>query len=513
VANRSATPAILLAASLLAGCPTRDEPFDRGPANFDDPRAAPVSCPTPALASGGTDQAPDPGTTCVRTVQDSALDPVPGATYGWIDLGEHTVGEVVPFLVPGGTASVTILEQWVSGAADFVTVGSAGGVLIAPNTAVVGELRDAAGQLVYSDFHAQAPADGSDSLLFFDSPGGTVTYPDTTAGLAALDASGVAPGTWTAMVNDYAYECWLTTQPSPPPGLAGINCSASSQRNDGLYRVYALTKPAVAGSPSAIPETGTLDVAFHIVDAPTPVIGIDAAAAVSDPRVARMIESYAAHLAYAGLCLGTVTFSDAPDWARTRFATGISDSDVGPCSNLSQLVALSAPRARTLDMFLVPRINSALGTVVGLDPSVPGPVTVNGTVASGAVVSAEDLLAGTCPAPGSGPDLLRCGADVVGYIAAHEAGHFLGLYHTSESDGRTFDPLSDTPHCECNLYCFPSSGICTAGLPPGVCDQHYPRCSGGANLMFWAIDPAVSVGYLSPSQGQVVRASPLVRSP
>ena len=30
---------------------------------------------------------------------------------------------------------------------------------------------------------------------------------------------------------------------------------------------------------------------------------------------------------------------------------------------------------------------------------------------------------------------------------AHESGHFLGLFHTSESNGKLFDPLSDTPEC------------------------------------------------------------------
>jgi hypothetical protein len=83
----------------------------------------------------------------------------------------------------------------------------------------------------------------------------------------------------------------------------------------------------------------------------------------------------------------------------------------------------------------------------------------------------------------------------------------------SELDGSHFDPLSDTPHCECSSYCFSSSTACDAGLPPSGCNQHYERCSGGKNLMFWAVDAAVAVGYLSPGQAQIVRASPVVRSP
>ena len=40
-----------------------------------------------------------------------------------------------------------------------------------------------------------------------------------------------------------------------------------------------------------------------------------------------------------------------------------------------------------------------------------------------------------------------CGADQVAYIAAHESGHYLGLYHTTEANAGIFDPLGDTPQC------------------------------------------------------------------
>lgn len=38
-------------------------------------------------------------------------------------------------------------------------------------------------------------------------------------------------------------------------------------------------------------------------------------------------------------------------------------------------------------------------------------------------------------------------ADGLSSSLAHEMGHYLGLYHTSEPDGATHDPLSDTPEC------------------------------------------------------------------
>ena len=99
------------------------------------------------------------------------------------------------------------------------------------------------------------------------------------------------------------------------------------------------------------------------------------------------------------------------------------------------------------------------------------------------------------------------------YVAAHESGHFLGLYHTTESDGASFDPLGDTPHCECVPACGHVPGSCGAGMLASDCDQGRPQCSGGGNLMFWLLQASVADGHLSPEQGQVVRASPLPSFP
>jgi hypothetical protein len=232
----------------------------------------------------------------------------------------------------------------------------------------------------------------------------------------------------------------------------------------------------------------------------------------------RMLESLAWHLSGAGVCLGTVTFYDQPGWARERFASATSADDVAPCGNLPQLLATTVPGARRLELFLVPHLLSSptgTGTVIGVDGTIPGPATVNGTIASGGVVSAEDLFSGSCPAPGAGsaPRPTACGQDLVAYIAAHEAGHYLGLYHPSESGGDLFDPLDDTPHCECTSACGLTAAACAGGgLSAAKCNRPSPTCGGGGNLMFWQLGSA-SAGYLSPQQASIVRLSPLMRTP
>ena len=109
-------------------------------------------------------------------------------------------------------------------------------------------------------------------------------------------------------------------------------------------------------------------------------------------------------------------------------------------------------------------------------------------------------------------------------LVAHEGGHFMGLYHTTESRGELFDPLADTPTCACET-CAPAasqSQCATPGKTPPTtpyqmkatdCNKTTspPTCGGGEDLMFWLLNQSVSRGTLSPQQGQIIRANPLVQ--
>ena len=142
---------------------------------------------------------------------------------------------------------------------------------------------------------------------------------------------------------------------------------------------------------------------------------------------------------------------------------------------------------------------------VGVDGSIPGPSGFPGTVFGGAAVGLfGELGVGSCSETGP-PNLSACGTDRIAYVAAHEVGHWLGLYHTTEATGDFFDPLSDTPRCP-RSTCAPgaqvvSGAACTASA----------SCGGGSNLMFWLLDVARSTGELSRDQAQLVRLNPAVR--
>jgi hypothetical protein len=89
-------------------------------------------------------------------------------------------------------------------------------------------------------------------------------------------------------------------------------------------------------------------------------------------------------------------------------------------------------------------------------------------------------------------DLSTTAADVWGKILAHEIGHFLGLWHTDEYDGKLHDPIEDTPECT------KDADKLTADLCPAQSNF----------LMFWS--PKGS--KVTWQQAIVVRRSPALRA-
>jgi hypothetical protein len=437
----------------------------------------------------------------------------------------HKVGDVMTFAVPTGMASVTIVEQ-ATKAPDTTTVMISGSAYVFDNTAVPHTVQSPApafvinfndidnGQTIQPDYTIFS------AYFFSDSPAtGTLTIPNTTKGLSIVRAGGGLPsGTWTAQISDYAYEC-----------AAGIGAGKTfdtcvSGALDSTYDVTVIVKPVSGG---AIPAGGTLDVVLNFVATTVGGQALNAAAAPTDPDVQRMVTTLQGFYSKTNPNITVnVTYRDAPSDVQQRYATGVNIDQIGACSDLSQLLIHGDTTKNALNIFLVPTLveTTAMGTAetVGIDGTIPGPASIPGTVASGAVVSVADLRNGTgTPRCTGSPEVAGgCGADVTAYIIAHEAGHFLGLYHVTEKYGFEFDPLAGTPTCKCatcktnpSLTCADPAQV----TPPSSADTMTVSeclgtpsgCGGGDNLMFWLLATG-SQGNLLDEQGQVMRANPAV---
>jgi len=99
-------------------------------------------------------------------------------------------------------------------------------------------------------------------------------------------------------------------------------------------------------------------------------------------------------------------------------------------------------------------------------------------------------------------------SQLLGETAAHEMGHQLGLFHTTETGGTVFDILTDTAECLNSTKDFDNNNKMTAEECEGY---------GGENLMFWTAwnTSSRSAGKkqetLSSHQQHVLKYSPIAK--
>lgn len=211
-------------------------------------------------------------------------------------------------------------------------------------------------------------------------------------------------------------------------------------------------------------------------------VGVPHPSAPTDPPpayVATAIQRIDAIWASAGIHVGDVRQHVLVGQLAQQFS--IIDMNpqslLDPWPDLPRLFELSAGVGRpSVPIFLVRDVAQTLG----ISGDIPGPQGVHGTAGSGIAISLGPINAG-----GSTSD----GIDL-GRVMAHELGHFLGLFHTTEQDGSSIEPLDDTPECPAS-HDTNGDGV----VSPSECSGF-----GADNLMFWA-----PVGEnVTPEQDQVV---------
>jgi hypothetical protein len=441
-----------------------------------------LNCTPRSLVNGGVAGPPAQPASCQK--------PVVSTTFNGAQLqvlGAQTVGNVIKFNVPAGTGTISILQQVVdAGAPDTIVLPVAGTV---PNAAVPFLLSGPDGGVFYSDdVVPNTDLSVMEVVLAPEATAAAMILPNTTQALSH-EAGGYPAGTWTMQVNDYAYEC-----AHGDPTTIGCTGGKSTQQ----YDIQIVTKPVMGA-------TGTLDFGFYIVSD-----NWTAASAIADPTEVwrRTLDAISSIYAHAGICLGKITFYDVPAWAKAAYATAVNANDANSCGTLDQMFTLGQPGG-AIPIFFVDDIQASAsanaGVVVGIDGAIPGPPGAGGTVHSGALVNVSNITATTnCVAATS---FRTCGPDEVGYITSHEAGHYLGLFHTTEFDGSLFDPIGDTSQCA--LSCDTDKDGTLTGPECNDDSSTTASCGGADNTMFWLIT-AQAQGLFSPQQSRIIRANPVV---
>lgn len=253
------------------------------------------------------------------------------------------------------------------------------------------------------------------------------------------------------------------------PGSEGVFATTlpESDKSDvqlvpggGLYRfrLYLFSGSAsslavraiVENRPGGVTNGGVLD--LNVFLSP----GLSITSPGTDTKLQAVLSRMDDIYAQIGLHIGDVSYYQIGDSAYDNVNNG----------EFPQLLAKSSAASSTrANLFFV---QTALGGgVLGIAGGIPGPA-LDGTRVSGVMV-----------------DYDWSDATAVGQVAAHELGHYLGLYHTAESTGQ-HDIINDTLEC------------------PGQCTS-----ASGGYLMHWQYDGS-ALPTITAGEAHVILGHPLV---
>ena len=316
------------------------------------------------------------------------------------------------------------------------------------------------------------PSDGVSFMLsvFRDNNGSTAFYslsdPDGTDILSSSSTPtlyGVASG----ITGAYGYANVLVPQ-SP---------SFSAKAGTWTFKAYNNDRVKLALRSGTLPTSTTIVVQPYITGTTWAAGDLSAALSV-------MSSIYSAN----GITLSinsTITISDSQYAAVSGTFTDTTTSAL-----------VSQGGIAAVNLFFIEDYSGSWSGVLGNAAGIPG---------SMGIANAWNGVLNSLSAHASGSTL---DAQLLGETAAHEMGHQLGLFHTTEQGGTSFDILSDTAECPKSSMDNDSNGQMSAEECEGY---------GGENVMFWTAwsSSSRSAGKkqetLSSYQQQVLKYSPIAK--
>lgn len=349
-----------------------------------------------------------------------------------IDLGTAPSGTELSFDVPEGALGFQIVTTARVGNGDAI------GIV---------ELRDPSGTAIVPDF-------GSTRHHMVGAGVGIFAYPPVEdAAPAKLRA-----GRWKVKLGGES-----VTDPKNPK-TSQVRPWSGSLR--GVVNVQVAAGGAFKG--------GQLDLDLYIpsglnVDDRT----VDVTSAANDPGLRQRIDGvFALEARLYGIQRGAVRFHAIDASALTITSDAAVDA-----VNMLATAHGDRPSAQVIFTNSLEPDGAGNGEISGISNCLPGAIGVGGTKCSAVIVA------------------LRGPISEDATTIVHELGHFIGLEHTTELGGGTFDGLSDTPECR-------SSG-----------KAELANCPDFPNLMFpTSIAHEERTVVVSATQARIMHASPLYRA-
>lgn len=267
------------------------------------------------------------------------------------------------------------------------------------------------------------------------------------------------------------------------PGYANVlvpqSPSFSAKAGTWTFKAYPNDRVSIALRTGSIPSAATITIQPYITGTTWSAGDISVALSV-------MSGIYSAN----GI---TLTINDTITISDTQYAA-VSGTFIN--STTSALVTQGSTAAVNL-FFIEDYSGSWSGRgLLGNAAGIPGSMGIANSW-NGVLISLSAHASGT-----------TLDSQLLGQTAAHQIGLQLGLFHTTESGGATFDILSDTLECHRSTQDNNSDGIVSAE----ECEEY-----GGENVMFWTAwnTSSRSAGKkqetLSSHQQHVLKYSPIAK--
>lgn len=229
-------------------------------------------------------------------------------------------------------------------------------------------------------------------------------------------------------------------QPAMQPGTHEFTIHSREAMTGGLFN----REPGVAAgtetvrvlvhaetASGATPETGEMDLNLFFTGAH----GWTADSAPDDEDLQAVVDEIDEIYDQVGIDIRNVAYHDVEGDHRVIEDLFTGTGDLAQLLSQSDRAELDGPSVFFVEDLMGP---FGGGGVLGISGGIPGPMLVDGSVRSGVAVGTDSASA--------------VGAPGIAQVTAHEIGHYLGLYHTTEQMGMggfggdmpQHDPLPDT---------------------------------------------------------------------